>query len=256
MRADGRLKAPLIVVVTDLQPHWFWVAPAADAFIVGTDDGQARLVRHGIPENRIHKLGIPVGRAFGLPVERPSLRLRLHLSPERKAVLITSGGTTVGHFEQVVRMLAALEKSIPGQMQLLVVCGEDDHTRRRLEHSHFEMPLEVFGFVENMAELMAASDLVVTKAGGLTVSEALSRALPMVLYHVIPGQEQQNARYVAKQGAGIIAIKPPQVIGAVERLLKNPTLLDAMRDAAGRLSRPHSAQDILTLVAKPLTSKK
>ena len=169
-------------------------------------------------------------------------------------VLVTSGGTTVGQFERVVRELLALEREFPGRVQLLVVCGMDTAAKDRLTAAAREapMPMRVFGFVSFMADLMAASDLMVAKAGGLTVTEALARGLPMVLYHVIPGQERMNADYVARQGAALIAPRPAQVARAVRDCLQDPARLDRMRAAAHSLSHPHAAAEIVSNVIDPL----
>ena len=253
-RTAGWLPAPLVVVVTDLYPHWFWTARAADAFVVATERSGAVLEKRGIPRDRIHVLGIPIGQEFRRPADRAALHARFQLRPERRTVLVTSGGTTVGHFEQVVQALAALETELPGRLQLLVVCGQDARAKARLETfaERCPMPLRVFGFVSYMADLMAASDLVVAKAGGLTVSEALACGLPLVLYHVIPGQERQNAQHVAEHGAGVIAPNAGEVASAVRRCLEQPAHFTAMQQAASALSRPDAAGAIVSDVIAPL----
>ena len=118
------------------------------------------------------------------------------------------------------------------------------------------MPVRVHGFVETMAQFMAASDLVVSKAGGLTVSEALASGKPLVLYHVVPGQEELNARYVEEHEAGVIARRPGQAAAAVAGWLSDPGRLARMRGGAEALSRPHAARDIVERVMKPLVSRK
>ena len=250
----GWFTGALVVMVTDLYPHWFWMAPTAEAMVVATPESGRVLERRGIAPARIHVAGIPVAQAFGRPMDRATLQQRFGLAPQRVTVLVTSGGTTVGHFESVVWALLALEETLPGRLQLLVVCGEDDRTRHRLflRAQTSAMPMQVFGFVDMMPELMAASDLVVAKAGGLTVSEALGRGLPLVLYHVIPGQEQMNARHVALHGAGVVATRPAQVAALVRQCVQQPERLYAMRQAARSLGHPNAAEEIAAQVIQPL----
>jgi processive 1,2-diacylglycerol beta-glucosyltransferase len=164
----------------------------------------------------------------------------------------------VGRFERVVESLLLLEVVLPGRLQLLVVCGEDDATRMRLQQrsAPSAMPIRVFGFVDYMADLMAASDLVVSKAGGLTVSEALGRGLPLVLYHVIPGQERMNAQYVVQRGAAMIALRAVEVAAAVRRFLEDPGRAEAMRGAARALSHPNAAGAIVSDVLMPLVNRR
>lgn len=257
-RASGWLAAPLVVVVTDLYPHRFWISRSADAVVASTDQSAAVLERRGIARERIHVLGIPIGKAFRRSADREALRKRLHLEPGRRTVLVTSGGTTVGHFERVVASLVSLETSGPGRLQLLVVCGEDEGARARLSRraERSSMPMRVFGFVDDMADLMAASDLIVAKAGGLTVSEALGCGVPLVLYHVIPGQERWNAEYVVGHGAAVIARHARDVGVAVDGLMEEPARLTAMREAARRLGRPDAADAIALNVVKPLLEQR
>jgi len=253
-RQAGWLSAPLVVIVTDFHPHRFWISRHADAMVVSTHEAAALLRQRGVAASRIHVQGIPIARAFESAADRDALRQRFQLAPARQTVLVTSGGTTVGQFERVVEALLSLEPALPGRLQLLVVCGEDEATRRRLSEraARSRTPMRVFGFVEFMADLMAVSDVIVTKAGGLTVSEAVGRGVPLVLYHIIPGQELLNARYVAQHGAGIIAPTPRAVATAVRRCLEDPALLASMAQAARRLSHPHVAHSIVSDVILPL----
>ena len=253
----GWLKAKSVVVITDLHPHRFWVAPANDAFVVATAYTEAVCEKRGIPRSRLRVLGIPTARGFHLPVDREQILRRCGLDPRRRTILVTSGGTTVGPFEAVVESLARLEESLPGRAQLVVVCGENSTVARRLGRRLHggRMPATVFGFVENMPELMGASDLVIAKAGGLTVMEALSEGLPLILYHAIPGQERSNAQYVARHGAALIARNPREAAAAARRFLDDPAHFAALREAAKEISRPHAAEAIATQVIGPLLTE-
>lgn len=242
----GRLQAPLVVVVTDLHPHWFWIAPEPELYIGSTPKSRELLEARGVRPERVRVCGIPITSAFATPVDRPALLAKFKLDPERLTVLVTSGGTTVGPFEQVVEALLSLDIRLHGRLQLVVVCGQDEVMQARLTRRAHEspVPMTVFGFVNIMAELMGISQLIVSKAGGLTVSEAMGRGVPLVLYHIIPGQERLNARYVAEQGAGIIAPQPRDVAKAVARVLEEPGLLGRMTDAARHLGHPEAARVI------------
>ena len=252
-REQGWLAAPLVVVVTDMHPHRFWVSLSADAMVISTTEGADVLMRCGIAQERVRILGIPIANAFSAPVDRAALRERFHLHPDRLTVLVTSGGTTVGRFESVVESLCSLEEIAPGRVQLLVVCGEDAASQARLTQraKRRPMPMQVFGFVDYMPDLMAVSSLIVAKAGGLTVSEALGRGVPLVLYHVIPGQEQLNAAYVVRRGAAVLAPHPPDVAQAVLRLVQQPEALALMREAVRTISHPESAGAIVSEVIGP-----
>ena len=257
-RAAGWLRGPLVVVVTDLFPHRFWITPHADAMVAGTAEGAEALRARGVDPRCAHLIGIPVGSAFGATPDPAVLRQRLQLGASRRTVLVTSGGTTVGQFDEVVAALSRLEERLPGRLQLLVVCGENRRAAARLTAlaAAAAMPMRVFGFVDYMADLMAVSDLIVCKAGGLTVSESLERGLPLVLYHVIPGQEQLNAAYVERHGAAAIATRPDEVAEVVGRVMSDPARLDGMRRAAEGLRRPDAAGRIVEQVLLPLLAQR
>ena len=252
--SQGRLRCPTIVVVTDLYAHRFWLAREPQAVVVATPEGAEWCAKRGIRRERLSVIGIPVRRVHGTEASGEPLAQRLGLTGSRRTALMTSGGTTVGRFEAVAEALMDLERSLPGRLQLLVVCGEDQETRDRLQARArmSGMPVQVFGFVDNVPELMALSDLVVAKAGGLTVTEALGQGKPLVLYHVIPGQERANAAYVESRGAAVIARSPEAAAQAVARCVSDPAALEAMRLAASRLGRPDAADQILREVVKPL----
>lgn len=250
----GWIRTPLVVIVTDLSPHRFWLSREAEAFIFATKDGAALAERRGVPPDRLHVIGIPIARGFSTPFDRGHLAQLFGLVPNRRTILVTSGGTTVGPFERVIEALIRLEDQLPHQLQLLIACGDDRLAVERLKERAraSAMPMRVFGFIDTMPEAMAASDLVVAKAGGLTVTEALGRGVPLVLYHVIPGQEQLNAQYVSAHGAALTARRPAEVVAAVRRCIEHPEQLAAMRDAAKTISRPDAAAAIVSEVVKPL----
>lgn len=253
-KAAGWLTAPLMVAVTDLHPHRFWLSPEADAYICGTHEGAREAQERGVPPERLHALGIPIGRAFHAVVDRSSALRQFGLGLQRRTVLVMSGGTTVGPFEAVVEALIRLEERLPGRLQLLMVCGDSPHAMQRVRHraQGAAMPARVFGFIEQMPEAMAVSDLIVAKAGGMTMSEALGRGVPLVIYYAIPGQEQFNAQYVAAQGAAVIADSPEEVAQAVCRFFEDQEQAAHMRKAAAALSRPYAAEAIVSQVVKPL----
>lgn len=253
-KRTGWLAAPLVVAITDLHPHRLWLSREVDAYSCGTDIGAALAQRRGIPAARLHVLGIPTAAAFHEPMSRADVQRLFGLNASRLTVLVTSGGSTVGPFERVVRALMALERAIPGRMQLLVICGANPAAVLRLKRhaTGHPMPVRVLGFIDTMPQAMAASDLVVTKAGGLTVMEALSRQLPLVIYHVIPGQERVNARYVSRHGAALLMQRPHEVAEAVRHLVIKPERLASMREAAKALSRPDAAERIARDVVRPL----
>jgi len=250
----GQFTGRLVVVITDLYPHRFWLAPLADAYICATPDTATAAQRRGIPPERLYALGIPIASACRTPFDRQRLMERFQLDPARRTVLVTSGGDTVGPFEAVVTHLMGLEQALPRRVQLLIVCGADARMAERLHRKikDSSMPARVFGFIDQIPEAMALSDIVVTKAGGLTVAEALGRGVPLIFYFAIPGHEWWNARHAVRHGAALLTTRPAAVARDVLELLQHPERLASMRNAAQALSRPDAAEAIVSRVVTPL----
>lgn len=246
-RRAGSLPCRLIVVITDLFPHRLWLVPEADAVVVGSPETDTLCRSRGIAPDRLHQLGIPIAEGFRRLEDRAGLRQSLGLDPSRRTLLVASGGKGFGPVERLVHQVRRLETIRPNALQMLVVCGDNPPLVRRIQRAcrGSRMPVQVFGFVETMHELMQASDVLVTKAGGLTVMEALAVGLPMVLCGTIPGQERFNADYVVRHGAGVAAHRPDDAAGRVLHLLDHPGQLAAMRAQAISLGRPQAAADIV-----------
>ncbi|HVJ50310.1 MGDG synthase family glycosyltransferase [Desulfitobacterium sp.] len=231
LRLRGVLHVPVVAVVTDYAVHNQWIHPGVDLYFVGNKDVSEGLVTRGIEPQRIHITGIPVSPRFEQPLDRPEICERLHLDSDHPVFLIMGGAYGVlGGAKKVCRILAESEMPV----QSLVVCGRDEKLYKSLDGivAEAKNPMHRFGFVHNVEDLMAVSDMIITKAGGLTVSEALTRHLPMLIYKPIPGQEEENAHFVQRVGAGIAVANEEELEKTVHRLLIHPQELEQMRRAA------------------------
>jgi processive 1,2-diacylglycerol beta-glucosyltransferase len=132
---------------------------------------------------------------------------------------------------------------LPRPAQLLFVCGKDERLRQVIEQlaQRAPMPVRVFGYVREIPQLMAMSDLMISKAGGVTTSEALAAELPMVLINPIPGQEEENTTFLLSAGAAIIAPRPAALRSLIADLLDHPERLARLREGARRVKRPDAA---------------
>lgn len=252
-KRTGLLKARLVVVITDLFPHRVWCSAEADAFVVGSSATYALCRQRGLAADRLHLLGIPVGSSFTQPLDRAAALRALGLEPGRLTALIASGGMGVGPIEEFARRALAMDAAHAKRLQLIVVCGDNEPLRRSLERlsAQARMPVKVFGFVDTMPQLMRVSDLLVTKAGGLTVTEALAVGLPLMIFAVIPGQEELNALYVTSHGAAIQTTHATEAVSQLIRFLDEPVRLQTMRERARALAHPRAADDIVTQLILP-----
>ena len=241
-RRRGRDRFSLGLVVTDFDVHSFWVQPTADRFFVATAEVRARLAEQGIPAARISVTGIPVRAAFTKRRSRARERARLGLANNRPVVLVMSGGMGVGSLaETAARVLRR------GNVQVLAIAGRNEKAYEALRalRAPRGSTLRAFGFVENLAPLMAASDVFVGKSGGSTTAECLAMGLPMIVCDPIPGQEERNCDFLLEACAGVKAYGRASLSFKLDALLSDPVRLRRMRRAALRVARPNAAQEIV-----------
>jgi len=243
-RKDG-LRIPLGIVVTDLDAHALWLYRDVDWYFVAREETRVHLARLGIPEETIHVTGIPVHPAFAAPRPRREARLALGLDPELTTILVVAGGFGVGPVEAIVRQVRAVE----GPAQVVAICGKNARLEARLRAlpAGDGAPLRVVGFTREMAEWMAAADLFVGKAGGLSSSEALARGLVLVIVNPIPGQEERNADHFLEEGVAIRCNTLATLSWKVSALLNDPPRLARMRDQVRRIAQPGAAARIAAI---------
>jgi processive 1,2-diacylglycerol beta-glucosyltransferase len=245
-----RMAVPVWVQVTDFDLHGMWVIPHMTGFFAASDEIAFRMRANGIDAERVHTTGIPVMPAFTEPQDRRACAERFGLDPTRRTIMLMGGGAGVGKLDEVAAALMRLEHDF----QLIVLAGRNEAALARLKVQAAVHPTRLipFGFTNEVAQLMACSDLVITKPGGLTTSECLAMGLPMVVYAPIPGQEERNADYVLEQGAALKAVDLISLEYRVLQLLAEPERLLRMRDCARRLGQPQAARRVLEIVQAQL----
>ncbi len=242
------ISAPVFAATTDCDVHNYWIDPIVDRYYVYHDESAWQLEAKGVSASKIRVLGIPIAPEFEKPLSSRSARRMLGLSADRLTVLIMSGGFGVGTFEDLVHHAAAVlgrPSGIP--VTLLVVCGNNRNARKKLEGTRFQKNLDVkiYGFVDNIQELMAASDLLISKAGGLTTAEAMARELPMLIVNPIPGQEMRNADLIVEQRAGWKALNLSHFQYKLLQVLDDPARLVEARHRTRAVAKPAAARKIM-----------
>ena len=237
--------APFAIIGLDMVTiHAGWFPPGADLYIVPTEAAKVRALKCGVEAERVDVVGMPTRRCFVETQDLPRevARERLGLPQDRPIVLIIGGGDGMGPMTHVVRAIAARQ---PDAL-LVAIAGRNQTLYDDLNALTLPVPLQVEGFVSNIEVWMRAADILVTKAGPNTLSEAFIAGLPLVLYTALPGQETGNVTYVVDNGAGVWAPRPEWVADAVTDLLRNPEKRSTAMAARSRaLARPHAAEQIV-----------
>lgn len=236
------LQAPVLAQVTELVSiHASWVEPRITAYAVATEEARLGVLRHGAPAARVRVVGLPTGPRFCQPCPPAAdARRALGLDPDRFTLLALGGGEGAGKLQMAVEALAGSGLAL----QLVVVCGHNATLERQLRALAAPFPLHVYGYVDNIAELMAASDVVLTKGGPQTLSEAFACGRPVLVTQTLPGQERGNERLVERHRAGFYVPTAARVVAATARLALDEELRAAMAEAARRLAQPHAAATV------------
>jgi 1,2-diacylglycerol 3-beta-galactosyltransferase len=252
-----QMDVPVITVVTDLvTPHRGWAAPGVDACIVPTELAGKFCQEQGMPAKRISVLGLPIDVKFSQPVLPKSIVCQqLDFESTLPIVLLMGGGGGAGGLERLVHSLWQADLPI----QLLVITGHHVQLQRRLTQFHRQLPVHlqkrcrILGFVEQMPEFMQAADMLITKAGPSTICEAITCSLPLVLTSWVPGQEKGNVDYVCKQGIGVYAKTPEDLIKLVGECFQQDSVLrEHMQANMSRLQNPCAAQNIAECILQHL----
>jgi processive 1,2-diacylglycerol beta-glucosyltransferase len=246
--AKKKLNAKNAIVVTDYDVHAMWLCRTVGRYYVAIPEAAEYLAGIGVPREILRVTGIPIDPLFAVPLDPAAARAALNLDPKSPVLLLSAGGYGIGPIEQLVRDLLALQKP----WQLVAIAGKSEKMKKRLDEiaraagtlpNSFARLVPV-GFTTQMDQYMAAADLLVGKAGGLTTSEALARHLPMALIEPIPGQEFRNADHLLEAGAAIRCNNLPAAAWKIAQLLNNPSRIEKMRNAAAHMARPTAAADI------------
>ncbi len=252
LKRKKMLDIPLGVVVTDIDAHAMWLYRNVDWYFVAHEETKVYMSALGIPSETIFVTGIPIDPVFGVEKPKRETRLQLGLDTDKTTLLVSAGGFGVGPVESLIRSIQEVKHPI----QIIVICGRNPQLEQRLikiqETNH---PMKIIGFTHEMDVWMAASDLLVGKAGGLTSAEALARGLVLVIVNPIPGQEERNSDHFLEEGVAIRCNNLPALAYKIDNLLKDKERLLRMQQSVRRLSRPRAASEIVSLVLKNIPYK-
>lgn len=227
-QADWFTSVPLLTVITDYSVHSTWVNQYTDGYLVATQEVKQMLIDMNVDPEKIMITGIPIHPKFSGLQNKRELKEKYHIPYHQKVLLLMGGGGGIfGHFLPILRQLDKIEPDV----RIVIICGQNrkifqqfTQFSRTAKHN-----IQVEGFVHNMNEWMAIADLLITKPGGLTVSEAIASELPMIIYRPLGGQEADNTQFLLSSGISVATNDHSELIEHLIDLLNNPLTLDIMR---------------------------
>lgn len=246
LKKTNKIDVPLIGVLTDYAPHSYWMYGDVDAYVVPSEQTKKRFIDNGIKPERIFPYGIPISPKFSEACEKNMVAKTLGIEEDLPTVLMMGGGQGLGPIEELIFAANTIDKPF----QIIVVCGLNGKLKKWLEKRKllFRKKMIILGYTTQVEMLMDAADLIVSKPGGLTTAEALTKALPIVVVNPIPGQEAMNTEFLLEEGVAVKARNPLNAAMLIEELLNEPERLQKMKEAALKHAQPNSARNIVELI--------
>ncbi len=247
LKEKNKINIPTIAILTDYVVHSLCLDNGMDAFIVANDLMKTEMIARGIPGSIIFPYGIPVSPKFLTRVDKTKLKQELGLD-NKFTVLVMGGGMGFGNIDSTMTSLLNCDIDL----QIIAVTGTNQKLKNQLEQSAASSNKKVLilSYTDKINELMDISDLLITKPGGMTISEALVKGLPIFIISPIPGQEEGNASFLIRSGAANKIDDSAQLVSVLSQVANDPLTLKAMRENSKFLGKPHSANDIATLLGK------
>lgn len=245
---------PIVGVVTDYGVHSYWADKDVDLYIVPNQEGKDKFTALGIDKTKIEIISIPILSKFYLPLDNKKLRYKFGLDNGESVVLIMGGSQGMVSMDKIVRQLIRL----PLNLHLIIVCGENRVLYKKMEAigRKYKVNMHLYQYIDNIDELMTISDLIITKPGGLTITESITKGLPIIIINPIPGQETKNTEYLVSKNVAVKAGDERDVARHVGDLLTNPALLKDMKTAITNLSKPKTAVEIAEKIIERCCSGK
>ncbi len=242
-KEKGTTHCPCIGIVTDFMIHPLWENTYMDYYVLPAPQLTHQLMKKGIPEEKIVSTGIPVKEQFSVRGDKEEARKSLGLD-DKLTVLVMMGSMGFGSMEKFIEELDGCRVDF----RVLCVCGKNEKAKKEIEARTWTREIIVYGFVNNVDVLMDAADVIITKPGGLTTSEALAKGLPCIIANPIPGQEERNMEFLVNNGCAVMINEEYRIDEALYQLLGFDWRIDLLKRAAAEIGKPNATADLYKLV--------
>lgn len=249
LKQKGKVNCTLATVMTDYAPHnqWLVAHEFVDYYFVAHEGMKEQLIERGVEPNKIYATGIPLSNRFLLNYDKPKILQEYNLSPDKKTILFFCGGEYGFGKDKTFNRLKAIIDTFPN-LQVIAIAGRNEKMKERfdalVEETNSQNTVKILSYTNQVPELMSVSDLVITKPGGLTTTESLASGLPLIIIDPLPGQEEENADFIEKSGAGIWIKENDDIQNILFDVLGNTYKLQDMKIRARLIAKKNSTKDI------------
>jgi len=240
LKREKRIKSKLVTIITDFGVHPYWIADSTDLYIAASDFTKDRLMQEGVNKDIIKVFGLPYCTKFSVIFDRVALGKKIGIDPNVFTILLMTGSFGIGPLEKIAELLCK-------EYQVIVVCASNEKLYHKMLRRNLPN-VKVFGYVDNTEELMAVSDIIITKAGGSTIAEVINMELIPIFISVIPGQEEGNVEALAEFGIGMTPSHIRQIKYIVSDLKNNPLKIEEIKERIRKVKKPFTCQEIADVI--------
>ncbi len=239
LKSKNKIDIPIVSVITDFNVHISYLNDFVDHYIIASENLKYDLIEYGIKEDRILPLGIPIRSIFNLPIDRQEVCDRLGLINKR-TILVMGGGLGLGQISKVVLKMDEILENI----QIIAVAGRNAKLEKTLKNLNLKNDFKVYGFVNNIHELMEISDCIISKPGGVTSAEILAKQKPLIIFSPLPGHEFENTEFLMNSGTALSTENIDKIPHLVKQLLNSEKRVLCIKEMAIEIAKPFATQSL------------
>lgn len=257
LKKKNKINCKLATIMTDyhIHPQWLVLYQYMDYFFVSNEQMKADMISEGINDQTIYVTGIPVSERFLEKKNKSEIFKFFNLDEEKHTILFFAGGEFGLGRNTTFMVLKAIIRLFPN-IQVVAISGKNKKMNKKfkelVENTSSQDRIKILEYTDKVPELMSICSLVITKPGGLTVTEALDSNLPLILINPIPGQEEENAQFLIENNVGVLIKKEDNIARALKNLYRNQEKLNQMRENTKLIAKPNSTSDICKIVLEDI----
>ena len=253
LKGKQKIHCKLATIMTDYAPHNQWIVnnEFVDYYFVAHEGMKEELVKRGVNSNKIFATGIPLSNKFLLNYDKPKILQEYNLSVHKKTILFFAGGEFGFGKDKTFNRLKSIIENFP-ELQVIAIAGRNEKMKERfnelVKETQSQDTVKILSYTNQVPELMSVSDLVITKPGGLTTTESLASGLPIIIIDPLPGQEEENAEFIEKSGAGIWIRNKDNIQTVLMNIFNSTQKLHDMKIKARLIAKKNSTKDIVSIL--------
>ena len=251
LKHKKRVESPMISFITDYNIHSSYINEYTDYYVIPHENLTYIMESFGVSKERVLPFGIPIKKEFAEPHNREILLKKLGLE-NKKSILVMGGGLGLGGINNIVKSIDSYMDNI----QIIAIAGRNNRLETKLKDLSTKNKLVVYGFVNNIHELMEVSDCVITKPGGVSTAEILSREKPLVIFSPLPGQEYENAEFLLNSGAAVTTSDASKIPVLIEQIFSSEIRMNCFKEMTSILKKPNATYDIVRFLEEKYSPPK